>query len=183
MTATNNNNYIVSDEQVIDSLAEELVVTETKTLNERIGENKIDLHNYLKHDGGRGRKTGTALLVNKISNLTIIDVDINKSYNDELKETVRKDILSKLSDKDVIVKTASGGLHIYCNTNFFYAVSNRMIKCYSCNDYDIDIMTSIDDSKRSLVVMADSRVRKNASEPINTYSFIRGSYDSTLTRT
>ncbi|KAI5540832.1 hypothetical protein TVAGG3_0043110 [Trichomonas vaginalis G3] len=184
MTATNNNsNYIVSDEKVIDSLVEELVVAETKTLNERIGENKIDLHNYLKHDGGRGRKTGMALLVNKISNLTIIDVDINKSYNDELKETVRKDILSKLSDKDVIVKTASGGLHIYCNTNFFYAVSNRMIKCYSCNDYDIDIMTSIDDSKRSLVVMADSRVRKNATEPINTYSFIRGSYDSTITRT
>ncbi|KAI5520149.1 phage plasmid primase P4 family, partial [Trichomonas vaginalis G3] len=44
-------------------------------------------------------------------------------------------------------------------------------------------MTSMDDSKRSLVVMADSRVRKNATEPINTYSFIRGSYDSTLTRT
>ncbi|KAI5497506.1 hypothetical protein TVAGG3_0815500 [Trichomonas vaginalis G3] len=109
MTATNNNsNYIVSDEKVIDSLveelAEELVMAETKTLNERIGENKIDLHNYLKYDGGRGRKTGMALLVNKISNLTIIDVDINKSYNDELKETVRKDILSKLSDKDVIVK-------------------------------------------------------------------------------
>ncbi|KAI5547698.1 hypothetical protein TVAGG3_0158460, partial [Trichomonas vaginalis G3] len=38
MTATNNNsNYIVSDEKVIDSLAEELVVAETKTLNERIG--------------------------------------------------------------------------------------------------------------------------------------------------
>ncbi|KAI5540326.1 hypothetical protein TVAGG3_0035080 [Trichomonas vaginalis G3] len=169
MTTTNNNsNFIVSDEKVIDSLAEELVVAETKTLNELV-KNKIDLHNYLKHDGGRGRKTGVALLVNKISNLTIIDVDINKSYNDELKETVRKDILSKLLDKDVIVKTASGGLHIYCNTNFFYSVSNRMIKCYSCNDYDIDIMTSMDDSKRSLVVMADSRVRKNATEPINTY--------------
>ena len=48
MTATNNNsNFIISDEKFIDSLAEELVVAETKTLKERIGENKIDLHNYL----------------------------------------------------------------------------------------------------------------------------------------
>ena len=57
-----------------------------------------------------------------------------------------------------------------------------MIKCYSCSDYDIDLMTSKDESKRSLIVMAGSRVRKNATSPISTYSFIRGSYDSIITR-
>lgn len=173
---------IERNDEFIDSLADSLVNSETKSLNERIGSNTVDLLNYLKHDGGKGRITGKALLLNKIQNLCIIDVDINKSYNDELKDQVRKQILSKLSDEDVIVKTGSGGLHIYCNTEFFEPTSNRMIKCYSCSDYDIDLMTSIDESKRSLIVMADSRVRKNAREKICAYEFVRGGYDSKITR-
>ena len=176
MTATNNS------EQFVDSLVNELIKTESQTLNERINNNFVDLNNYLKHNGGKGRKTGKALLINKISNLSVIDIDINKSYNEEQKELIRNDLLNKLSDLDVIVKTASGGMHIYCNTDLFAATSNRMIKCYSCSDFDIDLMTSFDESKQSLVVAADSRVRKNATEPICSYSFIRGSYDSKLTR-
>ncbi len=57
-----------------------------------------------------------------------------------------------------------------------------MIKCYSCEDFDIDLMSCKDQYKRSLVVMADSKVRKNHKSPISTYSFIRGSYDSVLKR-
>ena len=149
---TTNNNT----EQIINSLVEELIKTESQTLNERINNNFVDLNNYLKHNGGKGRKTGRALLINKIPNLTIIDIDINKSYNEEQKELIRNDLLNKLSDLDVIVKTASGGMHIYCNTDLFAASSNRMIKCYSCSDFDIDIMTSFDESKKSLIVTADS---------------------------
>ena len=108
MTATNNS------EQIVDSLVDELIATESQTLNERIANNKVDLNNYLKYDGGKGRKTGTALLINKIPNLSVIDFDINKSYNEEQKEIIRNDLLNKLSDLDVIVKTASGGMHIYC---------------------------------------------------------------------
>ena len=175
---TTNNNT----EQIINSLVEELIKTEMKTLNERINDNFVELNNYLKHDGGKGRKTGRALLINKIPNLTIIDIDINKNYSDKQKENVRNDLLNKLSDLDVIVKTASGGMHIYCNTDFFTVSSNRMIKCYSCSDFDIDLMSSFDETKQSLVVAADSRVRKNATEPICSYSFIRGSYNSKLTR-
>ena len=175
---TTNNNT----EQIINSLVEELIKTEMKTLNERINDNFVELNNYLKHDGGKGRKTGRALLVNKIPNLTIIDIDINNNYSDEQKELIRNDLLNKLSDLDVIVKTASGGMHIYCNTNFFTVSSNRMIKCYSCSDFDIDLMSSFDESKKSLVVAANSRVRKNATEPICSYSFIRGNYNSKLTR-
>ena len=169
-----------ADETVIEMLAS----SEIQTLNERITDSVIDLVDYQKHDGGNGtRKTGKAILVNKVPNLTIIDVDINKNYDDELKETVRKSLLDKLSDDDVIVKTGSGGLHIYCNTECFPSTSNRMIKCYSCNDFDIDIMTSFDETKRSLIVMADSKVRdSNHKGGIKTYSFIKGSYESILKR-
>ena len=47
--------------------------------------------------------------LNKISNLCVIDFDINKSYNDELKESIRKQLISQLSDEDVVVRTGSGG--------------------------------------------------------------------------
>lgn len=172
-----------SNEQFVEQLAESLVESENKTLNQRIGSNTVDLTNYEKHDGGRGtRITGKALLGNKIPNLSIIDVDIHKGYDDEKKEMVRKNVLSKLSYDDVVVKTASGGLHIYVNTDLFLPTSNRMIKCYSCEDYDIDLMSCKDQYKRSLIVMADSKVRKNHKSPISTYSFIRGSYDSVLKR-
>ena len=113
MTTTNTIENIGSDGRCINSLVE----SETLTLNERIRKNTIDWFNYLKHDGGKGRITGQALLLNKITNLCVIDVYVNKSYNDELKKQVRKQILGMLSDDDVIVKTASCGLHIYCNTD------------------------------------------------------------------
>ena len=135
-----------SNEQFVEQLAESLVESENKTLNQRIGSNTVDLTNYEKHDGGRGtRITGKALLGNKIPNLSIIDVDINKEYDDEKKEMVRKNVLSKLSYDDVVVKTASGGLHIYVNTDLFLPTSNRMIKCYSCEDFDIDLMSCKDE--------------------------------------
>ena len=59
MTATNNS------EQFVNELVNELIKTESQTLNERINNNFVDLNNYLKHDGGKGRKTGKALLINK----------------------------------------------------------------------------------------------------------------------
>ena len=43
-------------------------------------------------------------------------------------------------------------------------------------------MTSIDETKRSLIVLHDSRVRKNACEKICTYEFVRGSYESKINR-
>ena len=124
MTTTNTIENIESDERCINSLVESLVKSETLTLHEHINKNTVDLFNYLKHDGGKGRITGKALLLNKITNLCVIDVDVNKSYNDELKKQVRKQILGRLSDDDVIVETASGGLHIYCNTDLFVPTSN-----------------------------------------------------------
>ena len=173
-----------SDEKIIDSLANELMISENKSLTDRIGSNTVNLTNYQKHDGGSGtRVTGKALLANKISNLSVIDIDINESYTDELKETVRKNIMVKLSTDDVVVKTASGGLHIYCNTDLFFPTSNRNIKCYSCNDFDIDLMCSVDENSRSLIVAAGSKVRDSSHKgPIKTYEFMRGSYESVLTR-
>ena len=101
---------MMSSEQFVSELVDLAVEAENKTLNESVGENTVDLTNYEKHNGGRGtRITGKALLGNKITNLSVIDIDINKSFDEEKKEKIRKNVLQNLSDDDVIVKTASGG--------------------------------------------------------------------------
>ena len=159
------------------------LIENQKTLRERIGNNIVILTNYLKHDGGSGTKqTGVALLGNKILNLSVIDIDINKEIDEEERERVRKQILRNLSEKDIVVSTASGGLHIYANTDEFYVNSNRMIKCYTSERFDIDLMNCYDENSRSLIVLPESKVRKNARSQIKTYSFVYGSLDSVVSR-
>ena len=155
-----------------------------QSLKERIGNNTINLTNYNKHDQqSSGRVTGKALLSNKIENLSVIDIDINKSLEEETKEKIKINILSNLSENDIIVKTASGGLHIYCNTDEFYATNNRMIKCYKSNEFDIDIFSCYDSYKRSLVVFPPSKVRAaDHKGPIQIYKFIRGDENTVISR-
>ena len=156
-----------------------------ETFKERIDKNYVVLYNYQKHDkksSGRNTISGKALLNNKIENLSVIDIDINKELKEETKDKIRNNILNKLSDNDIIVKTASGGLHIYANTDDFIANNNRMVKCYKSNEFDIDIFSSVDQTKRSLVVMPGSKVRRDHKSPISSYEFIRGGYNSIISR-
>lgn len=177
----------IESDELIDELLkmqqDELDVSYEQTLGGRIGEKFVILNNYLKHDGGKSNKpTGKAMLGNEVFNLAVIDVDIKKEYSDEMKKEVRDDVLARLSEDDIIVKTANGGLHIYCNLDYFYTPTNREIKCYKCDDFDIDLLACVDKSKRSLVTMAGSKVRNNAREPVRSYEFIRGSYESRVIR-
>ena len=142
------------------SCVDEIIESERQTLKQRIGDHTVNLTSHLKHDGGSGTKiTGKALLLNKIRNLAVIDFDINKSYDEEQKKVVRNKIISNLSDEDVVVRTGSGGIHVYVNQDLFFTQSNRSIKCYSCEDYDVDLMTSTNEQSRSLIVLPETKVR------------------------
>ena len=180
--ATNSSTEILNSPTIVDLIEAENGEMKKQTLKERIGVHKINLTNYEKHDGTTGRKTGEALLTNKIYNLCIVDIDINKSYDDERKEKIRSELLEELDINDVVVKTASGGLHIYCNQDFFTLTSNRMIKCFTSEDFDVDIFGCYDPTKRSIVVIPPSKVRANHNSSVSKYTFIRGSFDSCITR-
>lgn len=77
------------------------------------------------------------LKINLIPNFAIIGVDINKSLNDEQRKSIRDDFISKLSKDDVIIKSGSRGLHIYCvhdiasvylwSLSFWYIIIIRVI--------------------------------------------------------
>ena len=76
--ATNSITEILNSPTIVDLIEAENGEMKIQTLKERIGVHKINLTNYEKHDGTTGRKTGEALLTNKIYNLCIVDIDINK---------------------------------------------------------------------------------------------------------
>jgi hypothetical protein len=126
--------------------------------------------------------SGQAILVNEVQDLVVVDLDF-KDKGDEL-------VLSKLAENDVIVRTCGGGLHIYCNLGDFKAKCNRMIKCYRSDSFDVDLLTSVDPTSRSIVVLPESRVRKDHHSKvrkdhhskITSYSFVRGGFDSVVER-
>ena len=184
------NDEIEADESTFDYVQEStnsfdnVLKCINKTFEERIKDIQIELRGYMKHDAYKnGIITGHALLMNKAVDLTVIDIDINKSYTDEQKDVIRKNIIKRLSHDDIIVKTASGGLHIYVNTAWFHVEENRAIKCYQCTDFDVDLFHSVNEDKRSLVVLPGSKVRKDHRSKINQYEFIQGSFESKIKRT
>ena len=92
---------MMSSEQFVSEFVDLAVEAENKAFNEPAGENTVDLTNYEKHDGGRGTKIASkALLGNKIENLSVIDIDINKSFDEEKNEKIRENGLQNLSDDD-----------------------------------------------------------------------------------
>jgi hypothetical protein len=122
------------------------------------------------------------MLGNEVSNLTVIDIDVKKDLEEEEREKIRNSVLSKLSEADVVVKTGGGGLHIYCDLNDFPILNNRLIKCFVTPGFEVDLLTSIDPSSRSLVVLPGLKVKPNNHEKITIYEFVQGSFDSVITR-
>ncbi len=162
--------------------------TNAKTLEERMSGNTIDLFNYMKHDAIKsGTKSGQALQINKCHNLAIIDIDIKHSLDEESKEEIRNEFLNKLPEDVVVVKSANGGLHIYCNRDY-YGCENRMVKCAKTDNYDVDIFVAADENSRSLIVLPGSKVRNNdknsgkRGEMLH-YSYIRNDAKSCLKHT
>lgn len=168
--------------------ASEIFDESNKTIMERFEDIRIECYNYLKHDGDKNKArktvTGAALETNKAHNFVAVDVDINKGYDEEQKEIVRDSILEKLKENDIVVKTASGGLHIYCNIDDAFLPNNRKVGYYKSDDFNIDLIGGVDESKRSLLVLPGSKYRadKKKGTPTLTYEFIKGNYNSVIER-
>jgi hypothetical protein len=133
------------------------------SLSQRINDHIIDLYNYQKSDKDAYIRmiTGKAVKGNEVEQLVVIDIDIRKDLSDPEREFVRNSLLSKLSENDIIVKFCGGGLHIYTNQEDFPLQKNRLIKCYSSPQFDIDVFGSVDKNSRSLIVLPGSKVKPN----------------------
>lgn len=156
------------------------------TFAQTIKDKTINTYNYLKHDGARNsstaRVTGQALQFNLCDNLLVIDVDIKHDLSDDEKESIRNDFITALAQLTgtIIVQSANGGLHIYCLRNG-YESTNRNVKWYQSEKYDIDLFSSdYNKEKRSLLVLPPTKVR-DEHKKIKTYIYIKGGVNTTLT--
>ena len=156
----------------------------TLTFGERVINNAIKTYNYNKFGTKQATsltelgylQTGIALKTNMCKYLSVIDIDINKALDEDTRGRIFKEIQEKLSKDDVIVRSGSGGMHIYCNNNIYFAEQNRYVKCFESENYDIDYITSNDKNKCSIIMLPYSRNEKGE------YTFVQGSYESTITR-
>lgn len=159
-----------------------------QTFGEICRNNTIDTFNYLKHDAAcdnpKARKTGRALLFNKCSNVIIIDVDIKHDLSDEEKENIRSQFIQALEafQNIVIDVSANGGMHIFTQRDG-YKSTNRNVKWYQSEKYDIDLFNSdYNKDKRSLIVIPPSKVMSD-SRKVKQYTFIKGNEQTPIADT
>lgn len=176
---------LIDDEKIkaINEDANNLKLTKY-SLKQRINDHVCDLFNnekfIRKNKKQNEEKTGQLLKINEIPNLAIIDIDINKNLNDEERDEVRDNIIECLildkrtKDDWFIVKTTSGGLHIYANIDGFNLGYNRNIKCYESDEFDVDIFGCVDYKKVANVCRYGTKAMNKYNE-ICEYEVIYGS--------
>ncbi|KAA6398656.1 MAG: hypothetical protein EZS28_005819 [Streblomastix strix] len=146
---------------------------QSKTIKERIDGAIIDLYEYRKFtDLKLKNKQQTGHIVDfslcKDDNFCIIDFDIDHAgkLNEEEKEKIQQNIINNILPKNVVlVLTARGGIHAYCNRNRYKLQTNRNEKVIVYDDnLEIDIFAQMYTHKdgeliANRVVLPNSKVR------------------------
>lgn len=184
---------LVDDEKIkaINAEASNLKLSRF-ALKQRINDHVCDLFDNKKFinrkvDNRNKSATGQLLKLNQIPNLAIIDIDINKNLNESEREDIRNRILESLEIDDstandwFIVKTTSGGLHIYVNIDNFDLRYNRLIKCYECDEFDIDLFGCVDYRKSTNVCRYGTKAMNKHNE-IGSYEVIYGSDENKIVK-
>ena len=122
-------------------------------------------------------QTGMVLRVNECPGFAVIDIDINKTLPQQKRFEIKQSLLNKLSEDDIIVESGSGSLHIYVNHNIPDLYKNAYVKCFKCDEFDIDYIASVDCDKCQSIMLPDSE-NKNGR-----YEFYQGNWDSVIKRT
>ncbi|KAA6394594.1 MAG: hypothetical protein EZS28_009877 [Streblomastix strix] len=121
---------------------------DSKTIIERVKDAMINTVNYTKIGQQEGKKqqiTGKLIDLSLMDedNLCVVDIDIHKDKSIEEIDKLRQNLIDSLSPNVGLVKTAHGGLHIYCNRNYYRLPSNRNIKVAVTDSFDIDVFAQM----------------------------------------
>ncbi|KAA6378480.1 MAG: hypothetical protein EZS28_025993 [Streblomastix strix] len=80
-------------------------------------------------------------------NLCVIDIDIHKNKLIEEIDKIRQNLIDTLPSNVGLVKTAYGGLLIYCSRNYYRLPSNRNVKVAITDSFDIDVFAQMNKYK------------------------------------
>ncbi|KAA6379291.1 MAG: hypothetical protein EZS28_025183 [Streblomastix strix] len=121
---------------------------DSKTIIERVKDAMINTVNYTKIRQQEGKKqqiTGKLIDLSLIDedNLCFVDIDIHKDKPIEEIDKIRQNLVDSLPPNVGLVKTAHGGLHIYCNKNYYQLPSNRNVKVAVTDSFDIDVFAQM----------------------------------------
>ncbi|KAA6372790.1 MAG: hypothetical protein EZS28_031683 [Streblomastix strix] len=121
---------------------------DSKTIIECVRDAMINTVNYTKIGYQEGKKqqiTGKLIDLSLMDedNLCVIDIDIHKDKPIEEIDKIRQNLIDSLPPNVGLVKTAHGGLHIYCNKNFYLLPSNRNVKIAIADSFDIDVFVKM----------------------------------------
>ncbi|KAA6360687.1 MAG: hypothetical protein EZS28_043787 [Streblomastix strix] len=76
-------------------------------------------------------------------NLCVVDIDIHKDKSIEEIDKIRQNLFDTLPPNVGLVKIAHGGLHIYCNRNYYRLPSNCNVKVAITDSFDIDVFAQM----------------------------------------
>ncbi|KAA6333730.1 MAG: hypothetical protein EZS28_053133 [Streblomastix strix] len=80
-------------------------------------------------------------------NLCVIDIDIHKDQSIEEIDKIIQNLIDTLTQNGGLVKTAHGGLNIYCNRNYYRLPSNRNVKVAVTDSFDINVFAQMNEYK------------------------------------
>ncbi|KAA6368114.1 MAG: hypothetical protein EZS28_036358 [Streblomastix strix] len=121
---------------------------DSKTINERVKDAMINTVNYTKIGQQEGKKQQIKGKLIDLSlmckdNLCLVDIDIHKDKSIEEIDKIRQNLIDTLPLNVGLVKIAHGGLHIYCDRNYYRLLSNRNVKVAVTDSFDIDIFSQM----------------------------------------
>ena len=165
----NENQQIIHDWLLKQELGKRLGVNHEKNIAHLIDYTKKP--DWKEKDGKlvrtcfKGKRTGKAVNLNNCKYLSVLDIDINHSDQEnermpeEEAEQLRKSIIDKCVEKNYVLRqTPSGGFHIYCNCTHEWTI--RLIKTYGVKAHrilgidikkglDLDLFTSMETYKNA----------------------------------
>ena len=133
-------------------------------------------------------KTGEGVKMEEVSGIVQIDIDIDKTLEDEKRfwkySDLRSSITLKYSHGVTIVKTVSNSLHIWCaydtENNPLGLASNHEI--ITGDGYEIEILSGINPDKHQLATLPGGKAKNKMGE-IGTYEIVYGGWDEPITVT
>ncbi|KAA6398651.1 MAG: hypothetical protein EZS28_005814 [Streblomastix strix] len=125
---------------------------DSRTIIERVKDSMINTVNYTKVGQQEGKKqqiTGRFIDLSLMDDdkLCVIDIDIHKDKSIEEIDKIGQNLIDSLPPNVGLVKIAHGGLHIYCNRNYYRLSSNRNGKVTAIDSSDIDVFAQINKYK------------------------------------
>ena len=174
-----------SFEERTNYIIEDLINPKTNYFKESKDENILNVRYFIRYFTKiphikKGIITGYALNVPAIKNLACLNVNINKYISEEESKKASDELFELISKFNFshVVKTASGGAHIYCNVNNFDMKGKEFYMVFAeVGKYKFDLFghdNNLTKHKNNYVLLYGSKIKHENSGKILEHKLVIG---------